>query len=86
MPRSVDRGLLLKPPFHCVDYILNRRDDLLLEERDCLTLDKPHHIILTEIPLCVPDHSFIVPVILHGLHADPGDEEEKEGCQEEAEY
>ena len=47
---------------------------------------KPHHIILAEKPLCVPDHSFIVPVILHGLHADPGDEEEKEGCQEEADY
>ena len=86
MPRSVDRGLLLKPPFHCVDHVFNRWDDFSPEERDDLIPDKPHHIILAEKSLYVPDHSFIVPVILHGLHADPGDEEEKEGCQEEAEY
>jgi len=47
----------------------------LLEERDCLTLDKPNHIILTEKPLCVPDYPFIVPMILHGFHAHPSDEE-----------
>jgi len=86
MPRSVDWGLLPKPPFHCVDHVFNRWDDFSPEERDDLIPDKPHHIILAEKSLYVPDHSFIVPVILHGLHADPGDEEEKEGCQEEADY
>ena len=86
MPRSVDWGLLPKPPFHCVDNVLNHRDDLSTEERHGLIPDKPHHIILAEKSLCVSDHSFIVPVILHGLHADPGDEEEKEGCQEKADY
>ena len=82
----VGREVLLKPPFHCVVHVLNRRDDLSLEERDGLTLDKSHHIILVEKPLCVPDHPVIIPMILHGLHADPGDEEEKEGRQEETEY
>lgn len=70
--RTVDA--LLKPPFHCVDNVLNRRDDLSTDERHGLIPDKPHHIILAEKSLCVPDHSFIVPVILHGLHADPCDE------------
>jgi hypothetical protein len=39
-----------------------------------------------EKPLCVPDHPVIIPMILHGLHADPGDEEEKEGCNEQVDY
>ena len=67
-------------------YVANRRDDLSSQERHGLIPDKPHHIILAEKSLYVPDHSFIVPVILHGLHADPGNEEEKEGCREEADY
>ena len=62
MPRSVDWGLLPKPPFHCVDNVLNHRDDLSTEERHGLIPDKPHHIILAEKSLYVPDHSFIVPV------------------------
>jgi hypothetical protein len=77
---------LREPSFHGIDQAPDRGDDLQLEEWDGLIPDKDNEIIFAENPPCVPDHPLIVAVILHGLQADPCNEEEKKGSQKEADY